>query len=86
LPHGTDLAFGKSVLPERLYARPGELLKLSIEIGETSASQYLVRRHHPPSQTWRTFLDNHGKSMVSFDFFTVPTIRFQVRYGVLVLA
>ena len=47
----------------------GELLKLGIDIGETSVSKYLVRRHKPPSQTWRTFLDNHVKSMVSVDFF-----------------
>src|SRR5262249_62172260 len=46
----------------------GELLKLRIDIGETSVSKYLVRRHKPPSQTWRTFLDNHVKSMVSVDF------------------
>jgi transposase InsO family protein len=64
----------------------GELLKLGIDIGETSVSKYLVRRHTPPSQTWRTFLDNHVKTMVSVDFFTVPTIRFQVLYVFLVLA
>jgi hypothetical protein len=52
------------------------LLKLGIDIGETSVSKYLVRRHKPPSQTWRTFLDNHVKSMVSVDFITVLTIRF----------
>jgi putative transposase len=56
----------------------GELLKLGIHIGETSVSKYMVRRRKPPSQTWRTFLDNHLKSMVSVDFFTVPTIRFQI--------
>ena len=27
---------------------------------------------------WRTFLDNHIHSLVSIDFFTVPTIRFQI--------
>ena len=64
----------------------GELLKLGIDIGETSVSKYLVRRHNPPSQIWRTFLENHVKSMVSVDFFTVPTIRFQVLYVLLVLA
>jgi putative transposase len=64
----------------------GELLKLGIDIGETSVSEYLVRRHKPPSQTWRTFLDNHVKTMVSVDFFTVPTIRFQILYVFLVLA
>jgi hypothetical protein len=43
----------------------GELLKLGIDIGETSISKYLVRERKPPSQTWRTFLDNHVKTMVS---------------------
>ena len=56
----------------------GELLKLGINIGETSVSKYLVRNRKPPSQTWRTFLENHVNSLVSVDFFAVPTIRFQV--------
>jgi len=30
------------------------------------------------SQTWRTFLENHAQQLVSIDFFTVPTLRFQV--------
>ena len=64
----------------------GELLKLGIDIGETSVSKYLVRSREPPSQTWRTFLDNHLQSLVSVDFFTVPTIRFQILYVFLVLA
>jgi hypothetical protein len=34
----------------------GELLKLGIDVGETSVSKYMVRRRKPPSQTWRTFL------------------------------
>ena len=64
----------------------GELLKLGIDIGETSVSKYMVRRRRPPSQTWRTFLDNHLKTMISVDFFTVPTIRFQILNVFLVLA
>jgi putative transposase len=64
----------------------GELLKLGIDIGETSISKYLVRCRKPPSQTWRTFLENHAQQLVSIDFFTVPTIRFQVLYVFLVLA
>jgi transposase InsO family protein len=63
-----------------------ELLKLGIDIGETSVSKYRIRRRRPPSQTWRTFLENHVTSMVSVDFFTVPTIRFQILYVFLVLA
>jgi hypothetical protein len=64
----------------------GELLKLGIDIGETSVSKYMVRQRKSPSQTWRTFLDNHLQQLVSVDFFTVPTIRFQVLYVFLVLA
>jgi transposase InsO family protein len=64
----------------------GELLKLGVNIGETSVSKYMARRRSPPSQTWRTFLENHLKTTVSIDFFTVPTIRFQVLYVFLVLA
>ena len=64
----------------------GELLKLGIDIGETSVSKYLIRSRKPPSQTWRAFLQNHLQSLVSVDFFPVPTIRFQVLYVFLVLA
>jgi len=64
----------------------GELLKLGIEVGETSVSKYMDRNRRPPSQTWRTFLENHVKTLVSVDFFTVPTIRFEVLYVFLVLA
>jgi putative transposase len=64
----------------------GELLKLGIDVGETSVGKYLVRHRKPPSQTWRTFLENPVKTMVSVDFFTVPTISFRVLYVFLVLA
>jgi putative transposase len=64
----------------------GELLKLGIDIGQTSVGNYIVRSRKPPSQTFCTFLENHVKTMVSVDFFTVPTIRFQVLYVFLVLA
>ena len=49
-------------------------------------AKYMVRHRKPSSQTWRTFLDNHVHNLVSVDFFTVPTIRFQVLYVFLVLA
>ncbi len=64
----------------------GELLKLGIDIAESSVSKYMLRCDTPLSQTWRTFLENHAQQLVSIDFFTVPTIRFQVLYVFLVLA
>jgi putative transposase len=64
----------------------GELLKLGIQISEPTVSKYMVRLRKPPSQTWRTFLENHVHNTVSVDFFVVPTIRFQLLYVFLVLA
>ncbi len=65
----------------------GELLKLGIEISEREVSRLLPRApHKPPSQTWRTFLTNHVGTLVSIDFFTVPTATFRVFYVFVVLA
>jgi putative transposase len=44
-----------------------------------------TRRPHPP-QTWRTFLANHVRDLVSIDFFTVPTARLRVLFVLVVLA
>jgi putative transposase len=64
----------------------GELLKLGIDVGETSVSKFMIRRRKPRSPTWRTFLENHLRTIVSVDFFVVPTIRFQILYVFPVLA
>ncbi len=37
------------------------------------------------SQTWRSFLDNHVRDLVSIDFFTVPTATFRVLFVFVVL-
>jgi len=64
----------------------GELLKLGIDVSQTTVSKYMVRRRKPPFQTWRAFLDNHVKQLVSIDFFVVPTIDFKLLFVFLVLA
>ncbi len=58
----------------------GELLKLGIEISQAAVSKYVVRHRRPPSQTWRAFLTNHARDIVSVDFFTVPTATFRVLF------
>ena len=45
-----------------------------------------MRDRRPPSQTWRTFLENHIKQLVSVDFFTIPTVSFRILYVFIVLA
>ena len=44
---------------------------LGIQISESTVAKYMIRHRNPPSQTWRTFLDNHVADLVSVDFFTV---------------
>jgi putative transposase len=45
----------------------GELLKIGIAVSQATVAKYMVRQRKPPSQTWRTFLENHAKSLVSVD-------------------
>ena len=56
----------------------GELKMLGIQISESTVAKYMIRYRNPPSQTWRTFLDNHVADLVSVDFFTVPTATFRI--------
>lgn len=64
----------------------GELLKLGIEISQSTVGRLMPKHRKPPSQTWRTFLDNHVKDIASMDFFVVPTVTFRVLYVFVVLA
>jgi hypothetical protein len=43
----------------------GELLKLGIDIGQTSVAKYMARRRGPPSQGWKTFLHNHADGIAA---------------------
>jgi putative transposase len=43
----------------------GELLKLGIEVSERTVSRLMPRSRKPPSQTWRTFLENHLNELIS---------------------
>ena len=49
----------------------GELLKLGIDVAQSTVAKYLSRPRRPPSQTWRTFLTNHMEQTASIDFFVV---------------
>jgi transposase InsO family protein len=64
----------------------GELLKLGIEVAERTVSRLIPKRPTLPSQTWRTFLTNHVRDLVSIDFFTVPTAQLRVLFVLVVLA
>lgn len=64
----------------------GELLKLGFDLSQATVAKYMVRHRRPPSQTWRTFLKNHMQSLVSADFFVVPTITFRLLFVFVILS
>ena len=41
----------------------GELLMLGFEVAQSTVSKYMVRPSKPPSQTWKTFLQNHAEAI-----------------------
>ena len=73
-------------LADPLWGAPrihGELLKLGIDVGQTSVAKYMARHRRPPSQGWRTFLRNHADGIASMDLFVVPTLSFRLLFGLL---
>ena len=64
----------------------GELLKLGLDVSQATVAKYMLRSPRPPSQSWRTFLDNHISQLASVDFFTIPTVWFEVLFMFVVLA
>jgi hypothetical protein len=63
----------------------GELLKLGLPVSQATVSKYMVRPRRPPSQGWRTFLQNHAQDVIALDFFTVPTATFRVLFVLVML-
>jgi putative transposase len=65
----------------------GELLKLGFVVSERTVARYLrrIRRRVDRAKTWLAFLCNHREVLVAFDFFTVPTLTFQLLYGFFVI-
>jgi transposase InsO family protein len=63
----------------------GELLKLGFEVAQSTVATYMVKRHGPPSQGWRTFLRNHAPDIAAMDLFVAPTIGFELLYAFIIV-
>ena len=63
----------------------GELLKLGVEVAQSSVARYMLKRGRPPGQEWRTVLHNHAPEIAAMDLFVVPTIGFKLLYGFVVV-
>ncbi len=89
LPQEVRDLIRKMSLANPLWGAPrnhGELLKLGLNVSQATVAKYRVRQRKPPSQTWRSFLNNHVGDLVAVDFFTVPAISFRVLFVFVVLA
>jgi transposase InsO family protein len=87
-PAGNRQLIREMTLANPLWGAPrlhGELLKLGIDVGQTTVAKYMARGRRPPSQGWKTFLHSHADGVASMDLFVVPTISFRLLYGLLIL-
>jgi transposase InsO family protein len=75
-------------MANRLWGAPrihGELLKLGIEVAQSTVAKYMARSGRGRSQTWKTFLHNHAAGIAAMDFLIVPTIGFKLLFALVIL-
>jgi transposase InsO family protein len=66
-----------------------ELAKLGFRVDKNTVAKYMPKsggRPRRPSQTWTTFVRNHLAGTLAIDFFTVPTVTFDILYVFVVLS
>ena len=63
----------------------GELLMLGFEVAQSTVSKYMMRGRRPPSQSWKTFLQNHAEAIAAIDMCVVPTVTFERLFAFVVL-
>jgi transposase InsO family protein len=75
-------------LANRLWGAPrihGELLKLGIEVAQSTVAKYMAKNGRGRSQTWKTFLHNHAAGIAAMDFLVVPTVGFKLLFVLVIL-
>ncbi len=63
----------------------GEILKLGIDVAQSSVAKYMAKHRRPPSPSWRVFLHNHADGIAAIDLFVVPTTTFKLLFGLAIL-
>ncbi|HEY6335158.1 MAG TPA: transposase [Alphaproteobacteria bacterium] len=63
----------------------GELLKLRIDVAESTVAKRMMKGGRPPSLAWKTFLRNHAGGIAAMDFLIVPTIAFRLLHALVIL-
>ena len=74
---GLFLKFREMSLANPLWSAPrihGELLKLGIEVAQSTVAKYMSKSGQGRSQRWKRLLHNHAAGIAAMDFLVVPTI------------
>jgi len=58
---------------------------LRFEVAQSTVSKYMVRGRRPPSQSWKTSLQNHAEVIAAIDMCVVPTLTFERSFVFVVL-
>jgi hypothetical protein len=66
----------------------GELVMLGFDVSERSVSRWMCRAPRSPQsrQRWLAFLRNHREAITAMDFFSVPTVTFNLLYVFFIVA
>ena len=66
----------------------GELKVLGFDISERTVLRWMRKapRNPEPAKRWAAFLSNHREAIAAMDFFTVPTLTFDILYCFFVIA
>ena len=63
----------------------GELLKLGIELAQSTVAKYMAKRRRPPSQSWKTFLCNHAEGIAALNLFVVSTVDLRMLFALVIV-
>ena len=88
VPIGIRRLIREMSLANRLWGAPrihGELLKLGIEVAQSTVAKYMAKSGRGRSQTRKTFLHNHAAGIAAMDFLIVPTVGFKLLFVLVIL-
>ena len=63
----------------------GELLKLGIEVAQSTVARYMCRHRGHRLRAGGRFLRNHVDGIAAIDLFVLPTIAFQILYCLVIV-
>jgi transposase InsO family protein len=64
---------------------PRRLLKIGIEVAQSTVAKYMAKRRPGSGQTWKTFLRNHVASIGAMDLLIVPTVGFRLLFVLVII-